>query len=336
MSLLFIDSFDHEDGRSFQRKWTYDQEAGGTATLTYGRNGTGLQPGAVGCWVNLGVQNNFVVGFAYKTQAFANDIIAFRDITTEQCAITHVGDGRLVVICGSSTWGTSSWVMSPNTWYYFEVRVPAFGANERVVVNINAGAVIDDYGPTAVNSSGVANVVYLGGPGGGDKSFVDDFYALTSDGTGHVDFLGDVKVGVIRPNGDNTTMTDFGLSVGTSHFEVANDVQPDEDTTYSYGTTSDQFEVLEMEDISTTGTVYGAQGLLYQRKSAAGPRTTKPIIVPGVGTATGSTLIAGAAYFPSAEDYTYNRIVYETNPVTGSSWTPVEINNTLFGLRIWS
>ena len=154
---------------------------------------------------------------------------------------------------------------------------------------------------------------------GGNVDIIDDLYIL--DGSGSApwnDFLGDVEIGVIRPNGVGD-QDDFTPSGAATNWEAIDDTTPDDDTTHNAGASVGMKDLVQMEDVSLTSGIFGAQFLVSAKRSNDGLASMVPILkqsgveYPGTEWALGNT-------------YHYRlREIYENSP-GGAAWTPTILN----------
>lgn len=334
MSLIFLDSFDHYSSSQNSRKWTI---ASSNAHPS-GRTNNGLTVnGASGVTKTFDAEYATVtVGAAYKTTNFSNPIFSISNTgrsNTPSVSISHVGDGRLYINSGTLG-GTilGTFVMNTLEWYYMElqaaVEVNGTTTNPQTTYQVRVNNEIIGTGVTThtgvYSGTGAGNLNYanvsLSGPGGGHSATYDDLYVTDTE------FLGDIRIYVIRPNGDHATTdwTQGGISTGTDDYNFINDTNPDDDTSYLLSTASGQTEFTEMEDIAAfTGSVAAAQALWCMKKSDAGAGIFQGLLLDGTGTGGTST---ASIWYPSYASYLYFHKGYTTSPFTGIAWTTGEIN----------
>lgn len=342
--LKFLDSFEHYASANLLQKWTF----GGASIVPGGRNGNGLQIGA-GAFVQktLPYADEWIIGFACNLSVVST--------VTSLCyigapAVNHTGltlgvltleaDATLSFYGGTThiagnTAGTLT--LHANTWYYIEIKAKFSGSTPiqcQVDVKVNGQTVISNAGvTTGINASdliiGSASADYFGFSGQittGHITF-DDVYVL--DGTAGTtvhnnDFLGDIRILAIYPRADVTTdWTPIGP--GTDHYQRVNEHIPDDDTTYiKSGNPNDIDDYLFDLVSSFTGTIPGAQFLVYARKDDEGTRSIKHTVDQSVGT------------FPEvflADLYVYYHVPMDSKP-GGAGWTPALFNGTAFGVKL--
>jgi len=160
--------------------------------------------------------------------------------------------------------------------------------------------------------------------------YYDDLYILDTLGTINKDFLGDIRVQRLRPNGATAT-TNFSTLVGAAtNWEAINELGEDDDTSYIESNTVANRDLYEYEDLpSAPDTIYGVIAKPVLRKSDAGSRTYKLICSSGISEDETGTLYPGSTFVRQAQ-------IFETDPFTGVFWTEAGVNNAKFGVEIVS
>jgi hypothetical protein len=145
--------------------------------------------------------------------------------------------------------------------------------------------------------------------------WVDDFYLSES-------FAGDLEIDVIEPDGNSTNLwTPSGVD---TNWETAKKVFP-ADTPYlgkTYEEPSQQ-EVCTMDDVNDIDEVVAIQGVLLGKKTYGSTGIVAPNYVQGT-TQKGDDKYLG-------KDTVCHTDLQELNPETEVEWTPVEIDNLVYG-----
>lgn len=242
---------------------------------------------------------------------------------------------KLVVRRGNPTSGT---ILATGTrtivnteWNYLEMKVGIHSSTGFVEVRVNN---ISDISITGVNTRNTANsfvnkVCLLGGS---SFNIVHDDSYVTDENLPNSGFLGDCRVQTIVPTGTGVN-NGWTASGATSGWQCLDDTAAQiagtySDTDFVYGSsTGIKFECA-MSDLSgTSPTVFGIAVSNVSKKGDAGARTCQNLIY------TNSTEASGAAYNLSTSYINYTDL-FNTNPVTASSWTPTEVNNLQVGQLI--
>lgn len=326
--LLFVDSFDHYNTLvGMQGKWTVAPSNPGFVT---GRSGSRQ---ALVCGNAQGGAPSLTFGWEYpticqgiacKTQSFTNDIFGVNNALTTPfetagIGLAHIGDGRLRlnIPFGPNTGPLGGFVMSLNTWYYFEMQLTfTGGAGSNIAYEIRVNNAVIATGILlrgGTYSDFTIAGVYLGSPGGGNANTFDDYYI--TDG----EFLGDASWVPIYANALGGS-SDFTPSPAVANWTNASEHAPDYFTSYNEAASVGNQDLYNMDDLGGQFRVVGAHALNSLSKSAAGISSAKSSIN------TNATLVQEVEFSPSFGSWIYQRTGYRKNPVTGVDWTAAEIN----------
>jgi len=156
----------------------------------------------------------------------------------------------------------------------------------------------------------------------------DDIYICDVNGTDNNDFLGDISVKCLRPDG-NGLINDFTPVGEPNNFECVNDFVLDEER-YVEATDVDDTDLYTLENnrIPATATVLGVINNVYAKKTDSGNREIGHVI--GSSTAThydsGSTVLT--------TEYKAWLKVWDVNPLNNSPFTPADIEDLQCGFTI--
>ena len=160
----------------------------------------------------------------------------------------------------------------------------------------------------------------------GDGTVIDDLYVCDGTGTTNNDFLGNIYVEGIDPNGDGNS-TQLTPSTGSNWQNVDESNPSDGDTTYNTADANSETDLYTMTDLSETGDILGLQAHVEVRVTSGNPRKIRIPVRQSTTTSEGSDLtIAG-------DDYGARRRILETNPHTASAWTKSEIDSVEVGIK---
>lgn len=322
-----------------------------TATLnTFGANNYLLWSplmNQAGVWVP---QSTGVCGFAFKTIALArhqpgnpaaageNSLISIYEGDAHHCCVCLNTDGTLAlwsqgtIPSAHNLHATSPGVIADNQWAYIEIKWDlTAGAEIHVdglsVLNYSgslvSGSLVDTYTNvwTSVRLLWFASgLPYL-------QCWLNDFYLLDQEGTGDDlrDFLGDVRVYLLLPNGPGTS-TQWTPNTG-ANWAAADEVPAaDDDTTYLSSATPGDRDSYAYTNLPAGAEPLGFQTCLLARKATAGAASIKPTVRSG-----GSNADATAQGIAATTEYKYFLQPYDTNPITGDRATEAEINAAEFG-----
>lgn len=339
MALLFIDSFDHYTTTTAEVKWTTLSNA---SIGAHGRNGTnGIQcgasntPGALSKTLSTSY-GTLIMGVAARFGSVTpsdatTDILEFLDGTTSQISMrsTADGTGRLLLARGGTQIAISANnVFTPEVYCYLELKV-VFGSSGSAELRLNGTAIITFSGDTTASANDSANRISLGGyrTQSGAVEF-DDFYLCDSSGGVNDDFLGDVRVEYIAPNGNGNTSQLVGSDGNsTDNYLLVDENPPNGDTDYVQSATVDEKDTYAYANLTpTTGSVYGVQLSPYARKTDAGARGLKTV-------ARHSGTEEDSAAQALSTSYAFYSDIRETKP-GGGSWSISDVNGAEFGVKV--
>lgn len=338
--LLFAESFDYAGSATeFIAKWDYWHHYATSAQIGTGRRGTqacrvvdSSSSSYVDFYKSIDNKSTVIVGCAWYFDGGINSPVGcyLRDGTTNQVryfmnnstlAIDLYADE---VLLGSTANGT----LSPHTWHFIEIKTTIHSSNGSVELRVNGKTELSYSGINTQNSGNayVDNVMwYLKC----DSMYanVDDIYICDDTGDVANDFLGDIRVDLLLPDGAGSN-TDWTPSTG-SNYQCVDEVGPDGDTTYVATTVSGHYDTYSFGNLSAvSGIVYGLQTLAYARKPDGGNLFLRNVLRPA------STNYDGDILHALSETYTYSFEVFPNNPETASGWTISEINSSEFGIKL--
>lgn len=324
------------------------------ATAATGRNGgTALQFGygysqgirTMRLQDNLSNSTKVYTGFAYKMPDvnWASGRI-FMEIWSgdnrQFTMYTDAADGTFQLRPSNGTSGMiTTDQLRLGAWYYIEVYVDCQTSGEYEVringksysntgVNCNSGYGYNEgWTSVAINNLGTVTA--------NEDCKVDDWYVCSGDGTVNNNFLGDIKVVTLKPNGDDTT--DWTTSSGTAHYALVNDTPLSgdvEDTNYVYeGKTAGNEDMFDYENLPSelaSSSIIGVQANSFVKTTNEQLITFKQKVKSNSSEADGEDNPAMFNDYVNVIDH------FETDPDTGSAWTPAGINTMKAGIEIVS
>jgi hypothetical protein len=340
MALRFADSFDHYVTADITTKWTVLTNPGGGATgiisAGNGRNSTASFRATKqhNLQKTLDAQQIWILGTAFKITALPDNVPVFAllDSGSVQVDLRLLSDGTLRATRNGTTLGTTSFALSVNTSYFIEFKVTIDPSAGTIDVRVNGSSKLSlSSQNTRATANSTANSIVLGSPsniaGGAFTADYDDFYV--SDGTGSAptnDFLGDVRVEALLPNGAGNTSA-WTPSAG-SNYQNVDETAPNADTDYNSTSNAGDVDTYNYPSITpASGTVFGVQVNMNARKDDGGTRTIAPVVRSGVTDFVGTSRNIGSTY-------TYYQQVYETDPNTAAAWTITNVNAAEFGIKL--
>lgn len=289
------------------------------------------------------------VGFAFRTNgtifgASSIQVISLMSDTgvTYHLTLTFDGTGHLQLRLGSNTGAiiaTSTQVFTANVWHYIEIQATIADSGGRCTIRVDGVTWVDFTGDTrnAGTSTNIDAIRFatggFAGVSAGSTSW-DDFYVLngTDDtattGRTDNDFLGDIKVESLLPNGDGAASA-WTPSTGTTHSTLVDEPSPPNTTDYVSATTNGLQDLWTLADLSiTTGTVFAVRPTLYAAKTDAGAASIKPVIRES-----GGTVTVDSTATPLSVTYApYWGTLRKTKP-GGGAWTISDVNGLQLGVE---
>ena len=154
---------------------------------------------------------------------------------------------------------------------------------------------------------------------------VDDLYVCNGAGTSNNDFLGDVAVYNLLPNGNGFYSQFVGSDAdSTDNYLLVDEAGNPVTTDYAGSPTDGNKDTYTFQDLPvSSGTVLGTQVGMYAAKSDTLAKSIRSVArLSGVdATGTDHTL---------QTSYDIHDDIYETKP-GGGAWTIADVNNTEFG-----
>jgi hypothetical protein len=339
MALLFCDGFDHYATADLTKKWT---AAGSGATIgTAGRDGSGnlATTAASAGWAGKSFASvaALVIGVRFKYTSISGNprLMTLFDGVSQQCELKLNSDGTLSVLRNGTalTDGTSVVSLVAGTYYYLEFKVTVANsiAADSCKVRVNGADVITVAAGQDLQSTANASVsqLRLGAESGVNTAAMlfDDLYICDQSGATNNDFLGDVRIDVVFPNGAGTHQS-WTPSTGTDHAALIDETAPNT-TDYLTGGAAGSKETSTLQDLSVNGAILAVQVNAALAKTDAGACTTKNLI------RSGTTEANGAVFAPSTS-YLYSSSIHESDPATGAAWLTSAINALEAGVEVVS
>jgi hypothetical protein len=325
--LRFLDSCSHYNSDSQLAKYT-----GGTTVSispTGGRFGGGCLSGLWYGYSSLLFDNQqvWICGMAVsRTQGSENPITLwnFVDGSTSQCTVVANEDRTISVKRGDTVLGTSTFVASWNTYYYYEVRME-ISNNARVEIRCEGNPILILEGvDTQTTLNSYANLITLGSS---MLTLVCDIYICDATGSRNNDLLGPVRVMYQPPAGDGE-YTDFIPSSGVEPYKMVDEAIANHDTDYvSSKVAGDKVSFTFPPIPVVPGSLAGVQIVQDIRKDSTSNRSIRPF-------ARRSGSEAALTEHDVTTTYTYYREILEIDPITGQPWTVSNLQNTEWGVEV--
>jgi hypothetical protein len=333
MALLFFDGFDAGDYLT-----KYQSVGTGPSLSAATRYGTGqcltFATAAQEVRKDVTAAAKLLVGVAFKSASFSDtlDLLALAGDAGVRPHVTvrvlASGAVALYRVTGNLLATSAAGVCAPGQWHYLEVSATVSDTVGVVTARIDGAQVVTFTGDTKNAGTNATldrvTVQTLTTTGG---TFLDDLYI--ADGTGPAprnDFLGEVRVQTLRPNGpgNSTGLTPVGS--GTNWQNV--DETPPSATDYNWSGVAGTRDLYTLEDLAAgTTTVYGVQTVTYAQKTDAATRSAAAVI-----------RTAGANYTAASRALTTTATagftVSNVHPAAGAEWTVADVNALEAGIEV--
>jgi hypothetical protein len=209
----------------------------------------------------------------------------------------------------------------------------------------NGNATLKINGQTAATLSGVnittntsADVINLFGLGGGSNLYIDDFYVFDTNGATNTTFAGDCRIGTLTATKDTSTIQ-WQTSTGTVHFDLVNEIPPDDDTSYvqstmtgsatfSGGGTAGPSDIYGFQ-LTSAAIIVGVQSNIFARKTDVANRAVS-LLAANAGT---SVVVNTTGQYLNLNYLDYLN-QFDLNPIGSGIWTPAVLNTTSWGVEV--
>lgn len=353
MSLIWMDGFEHLSMLS--RKYTLNSGTPATYYLTgTGRANSGncLQLKATSVtgnepWVTLpfsAAEEDDVIGvgvwFRASLSGFPTDYIqSLLQFRSDNAATSHLtlwfsssAGGTITVSRSVSTLATSSYSFIENVGYYLEVKAKLGDSpNGYVVVKVNGQEIINVTGIDTKNNGTktVFDAIRFNARGTSTACYVeiDDLVVWNEQGSSYNDFLGDVRVETLHPNGNGNSSQWVGSDANSTDNYLLVDETTYDAADYVLSASAGEKDLYTFQDmVHTTGSVEGVILQAVMSKTDSGARAARLM------TRTGAADFTGSSKTLTTSDLMFKQI-WEKNPDTAGSWSISDINSAEFGVE---
>lgn len=278
---------------------------------------------------NLTTDSTLVVGVAVMFPGFWHErFLTFYDGPNRGMGVTIETGGELAVYNNNTQLKiTSGLGLVPGVWYYIEFKVVC-GVSGSYDLHVGTVSQLSDTGVDTRSGSGnnyhttfrLSGVTLAPTTG----LHVDDLYCL--DGVGDsVDFLGDMRVVTLRPNGAGNS-TDFTPGPTGPNYACVNEVVCDDDTSYVEDDTTGHKDLYDYQDLTGIGSIKAVAVWTDCRETDATPFTLKTVC------RSGGADDADAGQSIGSTSYLTKRRILEQDPATVAPWTSVDAAQ--FGVEV--
>lgn len=336
VSLLFFDGF-QDAAVARKPEWSNTTASSGPSSTT-GRDGS--TNGAF-LWTSDGFDLTLtlsptaatcIAGVAcfWNGTNTAHYILAFADSAGTNQLLLRINSSGQIELRRNSTGGTllgTGPTVTANSWHHYGLKATLTTATTSTVsVYLDGALSFTVTGVATSSTTGNVNFIRLlsKAAGSGFALIFDDFYACdtvdatATQGRANNDFLGDLKVATMVPNGAGD-LTNWTPSAGANYTDV-DEIGPNT-TDYVSSATTGTRDLYAMSDITgTVGQVYGVRTGYYVSKSDAGPAGVRPILKEN------GVITSESAMAPTFGSWVMGfGLLRLTRPSDGGVWMPADI-----------
>ncbi len=286
-----------------------------------------------------GEPNTIILGFAFKAYSIGSysstsAMVRIYDkfLLTNIHLKFHINSSKLIEVrnnAGTLLGTTSGHVIEVNTWYYIEIKAYIHDSAGTVEIKVDEIQRLSLTSQDTCNGTNVyVGAVRLGVHAQNSTCGCDDLYVCDDSGSKNNDFLGDVRIDVVRPNGVGAH-TDFSPSAG-SNYQNVDETYPDDDTTYndSQDVAVGEQDSYAMESLDVIGsTIHGVKDQITVRKTDAGARSVKVLTRQGGSDYLGDTIIL-------SDTFTTHARIMENNPDDAAAFVEADITSGEVGVEV--
>jgi len=343
MAMIHLESF--ENISTVNEKYVISSDSYviiDTVVPRTGSQGLRVRAAAYGYrWFPGGVAVTGVIGFSYRNHSTGriddtfHDLLRFYGDDYEQGKLGTTINGYLIYIPYLGSTYISEKALISGKRYYIEVKwncVNSIGADTFIVLvngeewlNLPAGTDTRHTGET----EGVSRILLCGS---GSYVYFDDVYICDLTGGVNDDFLGDVAIVCLNPDGNGNTNDFTGSDAdSTDNYLHVDETQPDDDASYVESSVVTDVDLYTFENLAVTPTVICAvQTVTFAKKDDASAKTAKLI------TRINSTNYEGSAFAPDDGSYAYFTELWDVNPDDSAAWEEADLNGAEFGIKVES
>ncbi|MHA2066927.1 MAG: hypothetical protein ACXABY_21380, partial [Candidatus Thorarchaeota archaeon] len=323
-------------------KWT-TQSGSPSVSGSFARNGSGGLECAFGDYVRMDFADSdsisssefteLIIGFAHKqTSVQSSEFLRIggNGTDTNFVRVQHNSSSGTRLLTNGTIRAYSSINDKDTDWHFYEIKASinsSTGAGD-VTIRIDGEIAISVQG-VPMETTSPTGFQFVDLYTSSTATYYDDLYIIDTSTGPNNDWIGEVRIESLQPDGTTSTNTDLTPSAG-SNYQNVDESPPNSDTDYNSSST-----VNHMDTHTTAGltgpasvkTVYGIQVNTWSRKTDSADRDVAPVVLSNVTTVSGTSI-------PVTQTYNYYFDHWETDPDTGSAWTESGINSAEFGYEV--
>lgn len=335
MALLFAESFDGLDSNSLKTKFQFEETSSFAITFPAGVIGncasitSSTSPRSFYAPINSGSKTLIFGADILLSDASGGDVIkagTANGNNNEDFELVR-GINLITVRTGQANRGT--YVPTQSVWVNIEIKCVKDNSTGTIEVRENGTSVFDDTGIDTQDTDG--NWKYVGFEiTSFDNIKIDNMYICDSTGDNNNDFLGQLRIETLYPNGNGESNDFVGSDAdSTDNYLLVDEGTPDGDTTYVESATVNDEDLYEYEDMALTGGDIRACVLssLIKLDPSGNKEFSHLTRIDGTKYETSNNLLFDNSYQLVEE-------IYELSPDTSSPWVESEVNAAQFGIKV--
>jgi len=237
--------------------------------------------------------------------------------------------GELLIYRGSTLLKTTSGLgLLTGAWYYIELKVVcANSPNGSYEVRVGGINVLSATGVDTQVGAFAYHYKFGMTTTAGLNPYFDDIYCLDGSGAVNNDFLGNMRVIALRPDGD-TAANAWTRSGGAENYDLVNEDICDDDTGYVESAVSTTKDLYTYDAVaSLADSIKGVQINTMCRETDANSFSLVTV------SKLGATESNSAAAAIGTTNYVTKTRLMETDP-TGNAWTIANVDAAQFGIKV--
>jgi len=341
MALLIAEGFEgynNVDEMELMRGYSLSSISNGYGFVTGRNNGTAFKrtklTGYAGYTNNIinfsTMQPTCVMGVALKISGVDGDQTYIRlacdDLSYASFNLNKNSINCVRRLSTASPYTMGSYPISANEWYYLEIKYYVHNTAGYIEWRINEQTIVTYSGDTYYSTPYPTNFNFP--IDWDDDTYLDDLYILDDSGSENNDFLGDIRIDAVFPNGAGN-YAQLAPSVGNNYECVDEDLFDNSD--YVFSANVGDKDSYTYEDVPTDlddAAIYAvALNSSCKRTVAANNIQLKNMVRQG-----------GADYSQTArsvsDDFTTKQDIITEDPSDSNPWTKAKINSAEFGVEV--
>ena len=269
--------------------------------------------------------DTIIVGYAlYMRNINETNIITLYDDTTSGVSV-KLDNGVYVIYRGATEIGRGFLTIGLYKWFYVELKVKCNDTTGTFELRVGGKVIASGSGLDTKAGTDLYYSRVLFGNSSNDSYRIDDIYICDGSGSDNNDFLGDVRVAILQPDGAGNS-SDFTPLSG-NNYENVDENPSDDDTTYVESSTSTNKDLYTCDNV-TSSDIKGIHICTQCRETDGTPFS---LITP---IRSNSTDYDDSSQAVGGTSYTNLSRIAETDPDTGSAWTDTNLNAAEFGIKV--